>query len=71
MTYTLILTMSLFFDGYKAGAASSSIESIQGFSTQSQCVSAGNAWLNQQREAGVRGRLRAICVAQGMAEERK
>lgn len=29
MTYTLILTMSLFFIGYKAGAASSSIEQRQ------------------------------------------
>jgi len=71
MTYTLILTMSLFFSGYKAGAASSSIEHIPGFSTERQCLDAGNAWLNQQREARTRGTIRAMCVAQGNAQERK
>lgn len=71
MTYTLILTMSLFSGQYNALSASSSIDHIQGFSNEAQCLSAGNAWLKQLREAGTRGIIRAICVAQGTSQERK
>lgn len=71
MTYTLILTMSLFFSGYKQAAAQSSIEAIPGFATHTQCVDAGNQWIAQQRKVGVRGTLAAMCVAQGRDEPRK
>lgn len=70
MTYTLILTMSLYFSGYKVGGTSSSIEHIPGFASEQQCLVAGNAWLKQVRESGSRGIHRAICVAQGSAQER-
>lgn len=71
MTYTLILTMSLFFNGYKAGAATSSIEHIPGFTTNAQCVEAGNQWIAQQQRLGFRGKIAALCVAQGAAAVRK
>ncbi len=69
MTYTLILTMSLYFSGYKVGGAANSIEHIPGFASESQCLSAANAWLKQIRESGSRGIHRAICVPQGLATE--
>lgn len=70
MTYTLILTMALFSQDARAGAAHSSIASVPGFATHHACVEAGDRWIAQQRSIKVRGQLSAMCVPIGQPAPR-
>lgn len=62
-TWILILSLynqnSLMNHNSAYAYATSSIESITGFKTQSACMSAANAWLKQNTG---NGRIKALCV---------
>lgn len=57
-TWILILTLTT-QDPYKIGQPSTTIESIQGFKTQSACMTAANAWLKQNNRFD---HIKALCV---------
>lgn len=59
MIYTLILTLS-FYHG--SGAPTAAIESVPGFSGRESCLSAANAWLEQQNKSRSGVVARALCV---------
>ena len=58
-TWILILTLTT-QDPYKIGQPSTAIESIQGFKTQSACMTAASAWLKQNNRFD---HIKALCVA--------
>ena len=57
--WILILTLTI-QDPYKTGQPSTAIESIQGFKTQSACMTAANAWLKQNTRFD---HIKALCVS--------
>ena len=58
---TWILILTLFnYNSSRAEAMTSSVESVQGFKTQSACMAAANAWLKQNTRFD---HIKALCVS--------
>ena len=58
-TWILILTLYNYDTSTKGQSMTSNIESIQGFKTQSACMTAANAWLKQNTRFD---HIKALCV---------
>ena len=63
--YVLILTMML--TGFSTNSSpAAAVYSVPGFTSEQACLTAGNAWLEQQRKAKTKAEktIRAMCVKQ-------
>ena len=59
-TWILILTLYNYDTFSKGQSMTSNIESIQGFKTQSACMTAANAWIKQNTRFD---HIKALCVS--------
>ena len=58
--WILILTLYNLEPGASSLTSTSNVESIQGFKTQSACMTAANAWLKQNTRFD---HIKALCVS--------